>query len=69
MPWWLFYPATYLGYMLLCGPLLGHYPYPFLDPGLLGYGQLALNSAALLVVLIVVGAVFVLLKRGHRVTT
>lgn len=41
---WLVFPVAYLAYTLLRGPLVGWYPYPFLDPrGPGGYGAVALS--------------------------
>ncbi|WP_410641460.1 Pr6Pr family membrane protein [Amycolatopsis sp. lyj-346] len=42
--WWsLLYPLTWLAFTLPRGALTGFYPYPFVDAGTLGYGQVALN--------------------------
>lgn len=44
VPAWLAFPVAYLGYTLMRGPLVGWYPYPFLDPrGPGGYGAVALS--------------------------
>lgn len=45
---WVIYPLAYLAYSLVRGPLVGWYPYPFLDPrppG--GYGEVALYCLAI----------------------
>jgi hypothetical protein len=39
---WLGFPLVYLVYTLLRGPVVGWYPYPFLDPRVNGYGTVAL---------------------------
>lgn len=40
---WLVYPLLYAAYSLIRGPIVGWYPYPFLDPGHVGgYGAVAL---------------------------
>lgn len=48
---WLLFPAAYLGYSLVRGPLLDWYPYPFLDPAQGGYGTVAMWSGVVLVVI------------------
>jgi hypothetical protein len=44
---WLLYPAGYLVYALARGAFDGHYPYPFLDVGRLGYAGVAISGAAI----------------------
>ncbi|WP_410587655.1 Pr6Pr family membrane protein [Amycolatopsis sp. lyj-23] len=42
--WWsLLYPLAWLAFTLPRGALTGFYPYPFVDAGALGYGQVTLN--------------------------
>jgi hypothetical protein len=42
--WWsLIYPLVWLAFTLPRGALTGFYPYPFVDAGALGYGQVTLN--------------------------
>ncbi|MET8853559.1 Pr6Pr family membrane protein [Amycolatopsis sp. NPDC004625] len=42
--WWsLLYPLAWLAFTLPRGAITGFYPYPFVDAGTLGYGQVALN--------------------------
>lgn len=53
---WLLYPLAYLIYWLIRGPLVGYYPYFFVDVNLLGYGGVAIWSGALLVVFLVLGS-------------
>lgn len=61
---WLVFPALYLIYTLIRGPIASWYPYPFLDPAQAGgYGGVALYSIGILVVLFVVG--FILMKLGN----
>ena len=48
---WVLYPAIWLGYTLVKGPIVGKYPYPFLDPANGGYGTVALYVAAVLLVM------------------
>ena len=56
---WLLYPALYLAYALIRGRLEGFYPYPFINVTELGYGKVMTNAAALLVVFMAGGALFV----------
>jgi hypothetical protein len=43
VPKMLVFPVLFAAYTLIRGPLAGWYPYPFLDAGSLGYGQVAAN--------------------------
>ena len=45
---WLIFPALYLIYSLLRGPVADWYPYPFLHAGKLGYGEVTVNSLSVL---------------------
>lgn len=47
---WLAAPLLYVVYTLVRGPLVGWYPYPFLDPGTGGYGQVAVVGVGIAVV-------------------
>ncbi|RXZ42576.1 Pr6Pr family membrane protein [Crenobacter cavernae] len=58
---WLAYPAAYLGYTLLRGTFLGHYPYPFLNVLHLGYEGVLLNSAFLAMAFFAMGSLVVAL--------
>ncbi len=40
---WLVFPVLYLLYTLVRGPVVGWYPYPFLDPRTHGYGAVAVG--------------------------
>ncbi|UVS77550.1 hypothetical protein Actkin_01263 [Actinokineospora sp. UTMC 2448] len=53
----LLFPALYLVFTLIRGPIAEFYPYPFLDVALNGYGSVLLNSLA-------VAALFLLLAFG-----
>lgn len=46
---WVAYPVVWLAYTLIKGPIVGKYPYPFLDPANGGYGTVALYCVAILV--------------------
>lgn len=63
-PWlWAAYPAAYLAYALIRGSIIGTYPYPFIDVGVIGYQQTMLNAMGLLVGFIALGLLFVALGR------
>lgn len=48
---WLGFPAAYLAYSLIRGPIVDWFPYPFLDPDEVGgYGGVALWTGGVLVV-------------------
>ncbi|MFK0074703.1 Pr6Pr family membrane protein [Arthrobacter woluwensis] len=66
---WLAYPALYLVYSLVRGPLVDWYPYPFLDPRISGYGQVAIMSVVIAVAAFVFVAAAALSTRlaGSRV--
>ena len=55
---WLIFPALYLVYSLVRGPIADWYPYPFLDPDHAsgGYGAVAITSAGILVTIVVLAA-------------
>lgn len=46
---WLAFPAIWLAYTLIKGPIVGKYPYPFLDPANGGYATVAVYCVAILV--------------------
>lgn len=48
---WLSFPLAYLAYTLIRGPIVGWYPYPFMDPRLNGYGEVLLNCVFVAVVI------------------
>ena len=52
---WLAYPIGYLLYWLIRGPLVGYYPYFFIDVNALGYAGVAIWSGALIVLFLVLG--------------
>lgn len=56
---WLVFPAAYLTYSLIRGPIAGWYPYPFLDPSETGgYGTVAVWTLVVLVVTLGVSLLF-----------
>lgn len=64
---WLIYPFLYLIYMLVRGAAEGFYPYPFLNVKELGYGQMFLNSAGMLIMFVLAGGIFVAISRRQTV--
>jgi hypothetical protein len=60
----LIYPVLYCLYAMARGALTAEYPYPVLDAATLGYGQVAVNIAGLLLLLIVLNAVAVAIDRS-----
>ncbi|GAA4476836.1 hypothetical protein GCM10023094_17690 [Rhodococcus olei] len=45
---WLWFPLTYGVYTLVRGPIVDWYPYPFIDPRVQGYWQMAIGLVVLL---------------------
>lgn len=56
---WLVYPLVYLTIALLRGTVFGWYPYPFLEASNLGYVQVFLNIAMLLIGFLVVSSLLI----------
>ena len=56
VPAWLIWPAVYGVYAVVRGALTGFWAYPFVDADALGWGQVAVNIAGLLVAFAVLGA-------------
>ncbi|MEW5874526.1 MAG: Pr6Pr family membrane protein [Candidatus Zixiibacteriota bacterium] len=56
---------VYFAVILTRGRLTGSYPYPFIDPGMVGWAQVWVNSAVVLGLFFVVGA-FVTAVRGRE---
>jgi hypothetical protein len=52
--WWLTFPLAWTAFTLVRGEIDGRYPYPFLDPANGGYGVVALYSAAIFVLFVLV---------------
>jgi hypothetical protein len=63
IPFWLIFPIAYLAVVLVRGAASGYYPYPFLDAGMFGYRQIAINIAALSLFFILLAAALVALGR------
>ncbi|MES2104409.1 MAG: Pr6Pr family membrane protein [Pseudomonadota bacterium] len=63
---WALFPALYLVYALLRGAAFGLYPYHFIDAGQLGYVQVCLNSAGILVGFLAIAVFVITLDRRKR---
>lgn len=55
LPGWLIWPALYAAYALVRGAVTGFWPYPFLDADRLGWPQVALNVAGLVLAFATLG--------------
>jgi hypothetical protein len=60
---WLSYPIGYLVYWLFRGPIVGEYPYFFVDVNELGYGGVATWSGVLVVAFLILGGLMLLWDR------
>lgn len=54
---WLAYPIAYLIYWLIRGPIVGYYPYFFIDVNALGYGGVTIWSGALVLFFLILGTI------------
>ena len=61
--WFLIWPAAYFAYSLIRGAVTGWYPYPFVDVTVLGYPVALRNLAVVTILLLVVGALYLVLDR------
>lgn len=59
--WWLIFPALYLAYSLIRGPIVDWYPYPFIDLRIHSGGAVAVTSLVLAVGMAVIALVLVIL--------
>jgi hypothetical protein len=72
LPWtlplrWCAYPFIYLGYAMVRGEIIGIYPYPFIDVGVIGYPQAILNAFVLIFAFLFLGYfVLWISRRGGR---
>ena len=57
------WPSAWVAYTLVRGAAIGWYPYPFLDAGTLGYAQVSLNIAVILVASLVLAVVLLAIDR------
>ncbi|MDN5859480.1 MAG: Pr6Pr family membrane protein [Pseudonocardia sp.] len=61
--WSLAYPLAWLSFALVRGALIGWYPYPFIDVGVLGYPQVLLNAVGITVLFLVLALLVGFLDR------
>ena len=61
---WLVYPIAYTAYSLVRGALIGWYPYPFLDAGVLGYGAVLQTAALMILGFSLVGLLLIAVDRA-----
>jgi hypothetical protein len=61
--YWQIFPIVYAILTMTRGAVTGYYPYPFLDAGKYGYGQIAINIAVLSAFFILLSAGFVTVGR------
>lgn len=61
---WALFPAAYVFYSLIRGPIVGWYPYPFLDVSENSYRQIALTSVVMLVGVVGITGLLVTRTRG-----
>lgn len=68
--WWLAYPALYLVYTLIRGPIVDWYPYPFLDPDhpdyAQGYWRVALFAVGIAIGVVIFTAIILWLGNRQR---
>ncbi len=60
---WLIYPLFYLAFVVVRGKWSGFYPYPFIDVGALGYSRAVVNTGAIMLVFVGLGALVVVIGR------
>jgi hypothetical protein len=63
---WLLYPIGYLIYWLFRGPLVGYYPYFFIDVDALGYAGVAQWTAILIIAFLFLGSLMLLVSRRRQ---
>jgi hypothetical protein len=61
--YWQIFPIVYATLTMTRGAVTGYYPYPFLDAGKYGFGQIAINIAVLSAFFILLSAGFVAVGR------
>jgi len=54
---WLIFPAVWLVYTMIRGPLADWYPYPFLNPDLHSVGEIVVTCVGILVAFVLVGLI------------
>jgi hypothetical protein len=63
---WAIYPLAYALFAVARGGSTGRYPYPFLDAGRLGLGQVFLNSVGLAIAFFLLGEILVIAGKSFE---
>lgn len=63
---WLLYPLLYFLYVIILGAVTGHYPYPFFDVSILGYGKVLLTAVGVFFVFLLIAAIVMLFVKIRR---
>lgn len=66
---WAAYPVVYLVVVCALGAVTGFYPYPFVNVAELGWDQVLINSAGLLLLYVIIGELLICINRfgkNHR---
>lgn len=66
LPYWLIWPGLYAAYALTRGAITGFWPYPFLDADTLGWSQVALHAAGMVLAFAALGLGLIALARSVR---
>jgi hypothetical protein len=61
---WLSFPLVWIVYTIIRGAIVNLYPYPFLNPANGGYASVAVYCVAILIAMLVVGALVVVLANA-----
>ena len=61
---WLSFPLVWIVYTIIRGAIVNLYPYPFLNPANGGYASVAVYCVAILIAMVVVGALVVVLANA-----
>jgi len=64
--WWLVFPVVYLVYSLVRGPIVGWYPYPFLNPANGGYGMVFVTAIGITICGLMLCALFAKLSASQK---
>lgn len=61
---WMIFPAVYCIYSLVRGAIVGYYPYPFFNADHLGYQQVLINCAGMVMLFGITAVVLVAIAKG-----
>lgn len=62
---WLWFPLAYLGYWMLRGPIIGSYPYFFMDVNTIGYDGVGVWTLILCSAYLILGWMMLLVDKGR----